>query len=320
MGCQHSKANFTSFGRADDEAVPALEEAMKNMTPPESLEELKVFGEGLQTGDILLMHCTHTFGKLAQLMTYNVWDHVAMIVRLDDDSDITQKRIALIQAKPQPKSSTLDWPLPGSPGYGNVEVFEAMGGGVFSYPFVEHAIARGKFCKYTCVRRLRDAQGQPLSSDRRAKIEQFVQDMWGRPYEDSGVAGMSELARPIVKGAPNKSKKANKDQEALDRLFCSELIAEAYQRAGLLPEESLNSNDILPAHFAPEQCIDTYLKAETHGYTLSDVEIFKGPTTKLTKVINDRREELRANNDDADPALQEQPLQKTDSEQGLKPQ
>jgi len=76
--------------------------------------------------------------------------------------------------------------------------------------------------------------------------------------------------------------------------FCSELITEAYQAVGILPEETLNSNEILPGMFAPGKTVDKYLKVQSHGYQLGEIEIFKAPKTPLHWAILDRRSELEA--------------------------
>lgn len=166
-----------------------------------------------------------------------------------------------------------------------MEVFEALGGGVFSYPFVAHQIFRGTFIKYACVRKLRDASGKPLGMEAREKLEKLVvKEFWARAYE-SGKAGMLELARPIFHHNPRVDKKRNNTREMLDNLFCSELITEAYQAAGILPEETLNSNEILPSMYAPGKVIDKYLDRESHGFKLGPAEIFKAPSTPLSKAV-----------------------------------
>ena len=73
-----------------------------------------------------------------------------------------------------------------------------------------------------------------------------MHEFWARPYEQ-GRAGMFELARPMFHRDPAKKRHTLRDkkQEALDNLFCSELITEAMQAAELLPEDVLNSNEIL---------------------------------------------------------------------------
>jgi hypothetical protein len=68
-----------------------------------------------------------------------------------------------------------------------------------------------------------------------------------------------------------------------DNLFCSELITEAYQAAGILPEETLNSNEILPSMYAPGKVIVKSLEQESHGFKLGPAEIFKAPSTPLSK-------------------------------------
>jgi hypothetical protein len=289
--------NWTSYFRDNDAIVPAVEKYKDpHHKNPKTLEELTAFGSTLETGDCLLMHCTHDFGKLAQLGTFSPWDHVAMIVKCQE-SDVPA-RLALIQGKPQPPSSTLPWPKPGEE---RVEVFEAMGGGVFSYPFTAHAIARGQFCKYVAVRRLRNKQGEPLTKEQQAKIERFVQEFWGRPYEQ-GNKGMLELARPVFRMRnPSVHKKRDKSLEALEHLFCSELITEAYQAAGILPEETLNSNEILPSMFAPGKAIDKYLAVQDHGYRLGEVEVYKAPATPLHKAIMDKRANPHAPEEDPKP-------------------
>jgi hypothetical protein len=78
----------------------------------------------------------------------------------------------------------------------------------------------------------------------------------------------------------------------LDNLFCSELITEAYHAAGT--EETLNSNEILPSMYAPGKVIDKYLEQESHGFKLGPAEIFKAPSTPLSKAVLDRRKELQS--------------------------
>lgn len=68
-----------------------------------------------------------------------------------------------------------------------------------------------------------------------------------------------------------------------DNLFCSELITEAYHAAGT--EETLNSNEILPSMYAPGKVIDKYLDRESHGFKLGPAEIFKAPSTPLSKAV-----------------------------------
>ena len=264
---------------------------------PQNLDELKQFGDTLETGDVLIMHCTHSFGKLAQLATKSPWDHCAMIVKCRQEN--VEDRLELIAAKPQPPSSTVrPWPIPGEPGYETTEVLEAMAGGSFTYPFSSHVLARGRFCKYIGVRRLRDSKGQPLDKERQERLEKFVQEFWGRPYVKKVSKGLLQIVKPILTFRKlNPHLKRDKSLEDLEEVFCSELIAEAFQAAGLLPDDTLNSNEILPSMFGPGKDVDRYLRIMNeqrhHTYSLGEVEVFKAPMTPLNTCIIETRERLR---------------------------
>jgi hypothetical protein len=130
-----------------------------------------------------------------------------MFVRLPtNDANAMRAWMAFIQEAPMPISKTMKWPTPGQEG--PVEVFEGRGG-VFSYPFVAHQICQWPCIKYACVRKLTDANGKPLGTEARQKVEKFVQEFWARPYE-SGKAGMLELAGPIFHLNPRVDKKCDK--------------------------------------------------------------------------------------------------------------
>ena len=57
-----------------------------------------------------------------------------------------------------------------------------------------------------------------------------------------------ELVKAIVKDDPGDAF-VNKDDETLETMFCAEHTAERYQRAGMLTEKTLNSNEVLPSMF-----------------------------------------------------------------------
>lgn len=72
-GCS---CNLTSFFRDDDDTVPAVEKYKDesfDTSAPKTLKELQEYAESnLETGDLLIMDCTHRFGKIAQLFTESV--------------------------------------------------------------------------------------------------------------------------------------------------------------------------------------------------------------------------------------------------------
>ena len=80
--------------------------------------------------------------------------------------------------------------------------------------------------------------------------------MWARPYETRKL----ELAKAMVTSSSVSGNSAkDKDDENLEHIFCSELVTELFQVANLLPEKSLNSNDLLPSAFMEGGTVDRLL-------------------------------------------------------------
>jgi len=73
-------------------------------------------------------------------------------------------------------------------------------------------------------------------------LRMFREEVKQRPYEEDKV----ELLRSAYDGP------LGDNAEDLSSLFCSELVAEAYQRMGLLPEEPA-SNEYTPASFCSDE-------------------------------------------------------------------
>lgn len=67
----------------------------------------------------------------------------------------------------------------------------------------------------------------------------FRTEVRGRPYEDNKI----ELIKSAYDGW------LGENEEDLSSLFCSELVAEAYQRMGLLPD-TVASNEFTPRDFS----------------------------------------------------------------------
>ena len=78
-----------------------------------------------------------------------------------------------------------------------------------------------------------------LDGDERARLNALRRELTGRPYE----ANKLELVRAAYDGA------FGANTEDLSSLFCSELVAEAYQNLGLLGEDK-PSNEYTPADFS----------------------------------------------------------------------
>jgi hypothetical protein len=88
----------------------------------------------------------------------------------------------------------------------------------------------------TAIRKLRVER----TAEMRAALASFLQEVHGRPYERNGL----ELLRATYEGPLGKNRR-----EDLSSLFCSELVAAAYQRMGLLPAEP-PSNEYTPRDFS----------------------------------------------------------------------
>lgn len=298
MGCCISSyaSNFSSYGKSLNDIIPDCEKCKEGCNIPTSVENLEEYclnELNLQTGDVLLFHCTHAFGTYVQVVTGLPWDHVAMIVKLQEKDVATLK--ALMEKTPLPdkfagedipdeKNVKIEWTEPKA---GQLMVFESMGVGSFAYPLQDLVVFRGKLWKYMTVRRLRDKDDNPLNQESHDAIMDFVKEAWAVPYEKSDFAGTMELICPVIKGSP-KMRAKDKAGENLDNIFCSELVTEALQRANILPEETLNSNEILPHMYSPGLIIDKYIEKE-NIYKLGKLELLIAPQTSLSENISSIR-------------------------------
>ena len=75
---------------------------------------------------------------------------------------------------------------------------------------------------------------------------QFRQEVQGRPYEKSTI----ELILSSMKVEEGFLSFLRNEHEDLSSIFCSEFVAAAYQRAGLLPRTGRPSNDYTPDDFS----------------------------------------------------------------------
>ena len=85
---------------------------------------------------------------------------------------------------------------------------------------------------------VRKLEGVTLASSERTALMDLRRELRGRPYERS----MVDLVRAVYDGS------GGGNAEDLSSLFCSELVAEAYQRLGLLGD-FLPSSEYTPADF-----------------------------------------------------------------------
>ncbi len=168
----------------------------------------------LDTGDIVLFRGQSLFSRVIQRATRSPWSHVAMVMRLPE-----YDFLAL-------------WESTGLSSVPDILSHEPRRG-VRLVPLSERVRA---YQGAIAVRRL---EGVTLGSNERHALMELRKELRGRPYEQSLV----DLARAAWDGA------AGSNVEDLSSLFCSELVAEAFQRLGLLGD-GVPSAEYTPADFA----------------------------------------------------------------------
>lgn len=183
----------------------------------------------LKTGDILLFSGKGGISEGIKFFTVSKWSHVGMVYRFDDPRDAKGS----VFCWESTTLSNLEDADTGklTKGVQRVELSERL----------ERCFAGGY---EICVRPL----SSPLTNDMIRKLNDFRHDVSGRPYEKDKIE--------LLKAAYDGIFGANK--EDLSSLFCSELVAEAYQRIGLLTEKT-PSNEYTPKDFSSEKSISLEL-------------------------------------------------------------
>jgi hypothetical protein len=188
----------------------------KPLAAPAPARLLSAFAElapRLDSGDVLLFAGDSRLSRGIKRLTGSHWSHVALVARPSAGGPLL-----LWEA-------TLDTDLPDV-------VTHQVRAGVKLY-LLEHWITY--YAGETVIR--------PLAVERtaamRAALLAFYEEVRGQPYEQSRL----QLLRA------NLGRNRKKD---LSSLFCSELVAEAYQRMGLLPPKP-PSNDYTPNDFSSQR-------------------------------------------------------------------
>ena len=168
----------------------------------------------LDTGDLVLFRGHTLFSRLIQRATRSEWSHVAMVLRLPE-----YDMLALYE----------------STGLGSLPdmISGEVRRGVQLVPLSE----RVRACNGAIA--VRQLKGVTLGPHERTALMALRRELRGRPYERSLV----DLVRAAYDGAGGAS------AEDLSSLFCSELVAEAYQRLGLLGD-GVPSSEYTPADFS----------------------------------------------------------------------
>ena len=186
---------------------------MDQQAPRPSMVVYERVRDELNTGDLVLFEGTSFFSRLIQRASGSKWSHVGMVMRL--------------------------------PEYDYLALYESTGGGALR-DLVSGVPTKGvqlvplseKIRTYpgrVAIRNLIDAG--LIAEDFRALTE-LRKELRGRPYEKS--------ALELIRAAHDSPGEVT--NEDLSSLFCSELVAEAYQRLGLLTDRK-PSNEYTPGDF-----------------------------------------------------------------------
>jgi hypothetical protein len=190
------------------------------MDEPESAALLPAFDQlrpTLDSGDVLLFAGESRFSLAIKRLTGSHWSHSALVARSHAGGPLL-----LWEA-------TLDTDL------ADVATHE-IASGVHLYD-LEHWIRH--YGGETVIRPLRVERTDAM----RAALLAFYCEARGRPYERNRL----ELLRAVYDGPLGRNRR-----EDLTSFFCSELVAEAYQRMGLLPA-SPPANEYTPHDFCSER-------------------------------------------------------------------
>ncbi|EFL51574.1 conserved hypothetical protein [Solidesulfovibrio fructosivorans JJ]] len=179
--------------------------------------------ERLKTGDILLFSGKSRISEGIKFFSKSKWSHVGMVYRfcspLDPQGSVFCWEATTLCNVKDADTGKL------TKGVQRVELSERL----------ERCFAQGY---EIAVRPL----SKPLEDDMVFALNAFRHEVSGRPYEKH----LIELIKSLYDGFFGENK------EDLSSLFCSELVAECYQRMGLLPEAP-GSNEYTPKDFSCEK-------------------------------------------------------------------
>ena len=176
--------------------------------------------DAFSTGDVLLYRTKDLGATFNSCMQRSFWSHVGVVVRgdpatlaplfPDDYQDVDDANRGLC-------------------------IFEAVPRrGVSIFPLKDRLARTLNVTRALAVRR---RVGPALSTEQQASLLSFVCEVRGRKLEFAS----TDMVRALC--CFNK-------REDWNEFFCSELVAEALQQMGVLQEEKLNSNDVLPRRCA----------------------------------------------------------------------
>ncbi len=170
----------------------------------------------LKTGDIVLFSGNSFISRLIRLATRSDWSHVGMILKFH--------------------------------GYDSIFLWESTGMNNVRDAFtgrrtsgVQVTLLSERIARYDGKCAIRRIENFIISPEQIGHLNRLRREIKNRPYEQS--------KKELIKSAIDTFGTANK--EDLSSLFCSELVAESWQRLGILSEDK-SSNEYLPSDFSED--------------------------------------------------------------------
>lgn len=199
-----------------------------------------------KTGDIVLFSCKDNFFSIAiQLMTHSKWSHVGMVLR------------------DHKKSATYLWEST------TLSNLKDATDNTFKKG-VQLVLLNERIKNYDGEIAIRQLKGINIDNNSKnlQQLTQLQQELKNRPYEKHKL----ELLHAVI----DRFDGVNRNKEDLSSVFCSELVAEAYQRLGLL-DELKPSNEYIPKDFSEKGNLPllngAYLAPEKVVKTLKQVQL-----------------------------------------------
>lgn len=205
------------------------------MTENNALDLQAYHDTAFATGDVLLFSGQSPFSHLIRTMTKSQWSHCGMVVC--DETGKGSSKIWDVSKKIYGGAVGL---------YDLHERLNAYEGTIAHRPLIYNGTKRG------------------LRTDDRARFEVIHDELLGRPYEKNNL----ELFKAAFDPKIINFELAVNDPD-ISSLFCAELLAETYQRLGILPQ-TVSANEYVPSDFAQAH----HLPLEK-GYAFTDEVLLK---------------------------------------------
>lgn len=170
----------------------------------------------LRTGDLVLFSGSGILSASIKLFTRSEYSHIGMVLRLEHDF------LAIWESTTLSPIVDMDTGLPTK--------------GVRVVPLSESI----RSAKKVVIRQLLDTRITDLDV---ARLMQLRKEFVGRPYE--------QHERELIKAAYDGP--GGRNSPDLSSIFCSELVAAAYQRIGILDPEDTPANEFTPGDFSEKR-------------------------------------------------------------------